>query len=84
MLSVSVLVFFAVLFDSGRLRLSPVCVVVMSVGIVDGELSVLVVICFFVAFVDDDVVVELDSEHGFFSLGVSASPHSFVFLLRVR
>ena len=41
MLSISVLGFFAVLFDSGRLRVSPVCVVVMSVGIVDGELSVL-------------------------------------------
>ena len=44
----------------------------------------LLVICLFVAFVDDNVVVELDSEHGFFSLGVSACPHSFVFFLRLR
>ena len=84
MLSTSVLGFSAVVFNSDRLRVSPVSVVVMSVGIVDGELSVLLVICLFVAFIDDDVVVELDSEHGFFSFGFSSSPHSFVFLLRVR
>ena len=40
-LSISVLCFSAAVFNSGRLRVSPVCVVVMSVGIVDGELSVL-------------------------------------------
>ena len=72
MLFTSILGFSAVVFNSGRLRVSPVCVVVMSVGIVDGELSVLLVICLFVGFVDDDVAFVLDSEHGFFCHNLSA------------